>query len=694
VIDEAGMIGSRQLSRFVNEAEARGVKIVLVGDPEQLQAIGAGAPFRAIAEQIGHAELSEIRRQRMDWQREVSVVFATHRTAEGLAAYEQHGAIRLSDSREGGRSEIVRDYLADREQRPEGTRVAMAHRRADVRALNEGIRSELQERGALARGEDAGALTFQTNDGKREFAPGDRVVFLENNRDLGVKNGMFGTVEAIEPGRMVARLDGPARSGEESVRAVTVTMNDYNAIDPGYATTIHKTQGATVDRKALQDEGQEAEDIAARFGVSPAIVTQRLKLTAVSPKLMKAYRAEGMNLGQLSAFAITDDHGLQERVWKEMGGHASRRDILNALTEEQVPTSDRRAVFVGLDVYEDAGGTIARDLFDDKGGGFLIDTDLLEHLVTEKLEKAAQTLVEEGWKWLETVPSLDYGATARMRRVYPEHATPDEATQASIDELEAKLEALTEVSEEYDETIEAEISRLEAELEALRGEVAFQPGDIGRADVIVSLSHSGEVRIERGFVRPEDDTPDDDGEEPVGEKPVRDKDALSDSLVVELSAYRTAALSNELAAQPELALRVLVHALAVDAFYRGSQRQSVLTLRVTGPSPQRQCPCHRGEPRDDRARGTAGRMGEPHAGAAGGVVGFRFSFAGGRFARPHGALRKRCRRCGRVGHDLRHGYDCRTGEGHRARGQARYDRLLAADSGAIFREGEQEPLVA
>ncbi|CAH1647944.1 MULTISPECIES: Ti-type conjugative transfer relaxase TraA [Chelatococcus] len=273
VIDEAGMIGSRQLSRFVNEAEARGAKIVLVGDHEQLQAIGAGAAFRAIAEQIGHAELSEIRRQRVDWQREASVAFATHRTAEGLAAYREHGDIRFSESGEDARGEIVRDYLADRDQRPDGTRVAMAHRRADVRAINEAIRSELQERGKLARAnvaEDgpgsgdvaqeatqerkgpAGGLTFQTNDGKRDFATGDRIVFLENNRDLRVKNGMLATVDHVEPGRIIATLDGP--KGAEG-RSVAVPMNDYQAIDHGYATTIHKNQGATVDRSFVLASG-------------------------------------------------------------------------------------------------------------------------------------------------------------------------------------------------------------------------------------------------------------------------------------------------------------------------------------------------------------------------------------------------------------------------------------------------------
>ncbi len=254
VIDEAGMVGSRQLARFIGEAEERGAKIVLVGDHEQLQAIGAGAPFRAIAEQIGHVELSGIRRQRHDWQRQASVAFATHKTAEGLAAYRDHGDIHFAESREAAMAQIVRDYLADSEKRADGTRVAMAHRRADVRALNAAIRYELQNSQKLERshglgddvdrgdGEAGRELTFQTNNGKRAFAAGDRIIFLENNRDLGVKNGMLGTVEHVEPGKIIARLDG--RGGD----SVSIPTDSYQAIDHGYATTIHKNQGATVDR--------------------------------------------------------------------------------------------------------------------------------------------------------------------------------------------------------------------------------------------------------------------------------------------------------------------------------------------------------------------------------------------------------------------------------------------------------------
>lgn len=243
VIDEAGMVGSRQLAGFIDEAEARGAKVVLVGDHQQLQAIAAGAPFRVLAERLGHVELSEIRRQREDWQRVASVAFATHRTDEGLAAYRDHGNISFAETGDEARAAIVQDYLADVAERPDGSRVAMAHRRADVRAINQDIRAGLQDSHRLGRGEEGGELTFQTNDGQRDFAPGDRIVFLENSRDLGVKNGMLGTVEHVVAGRIVAQLDG--RDGE---RSVSIPTDSYQAIDHGYATTIHKNQGATVDR--------------------------------------------------------------------------------------------------------------------------------------------------------------------------------------------------------------------------------------------------------------------------------------------------------------------------------------------------------------------------------------------------------------------------------------------------------------
>jgi Ti-type conjugative transfer relaxase TraA len=236
VIDEAGMVGSRQLGRFVSEAERTGAKIVLVGDHEQLQAIGAGAPFRAIAEEVGYVSVEDVRRQRQDWQREASRDFATQQTERGLSAYQERGAVHLVADQDAARAALVRDYVDDAQARPEGTRAAMAHRRTDVRELNEDIREALKDGGQL-QGQE---IAYKTENGERNFTAGDRIVFLQNNRDLDVKNGTLGTVERVEDGRLLTRIDNG--------RAVEIDAGEYKSFDHGYATTIHKTQGATVDR--------------------------------------------------------------------------------------------------------------------------------------------------------------------------------------------------------------------------------------------------------------------------------------------------------------------------------------------------------------------------------------------------------------------------------------------------------------
>ena len=105
--------GLEQLSRFIIAADRAGAKVVLVGDPEQLQPIGPGAAFRAIAERVGFVELEEVRRQREDWQRAASIDFGRHRTAEGLAAYAEHGAVHFEATAEQARDAIVRDVMAD-----------------------------------------------------------------------------------------------------------------------------------------------------------------------------------------------------------------------------------------------------------------------------------------------------------------------------------------------------------------------------------------------------------------------------------------------------------------------------------------------------------------------------------------------------------------------------------------------------
>jgi Ti-type conjugative transfer relaxase TraA len=240
VIDEAGMIGSRQMERVLSAADLAGAKVVLVGDAEQLQAIEAGAAFRALTARHGAAEITEIRRQREDWQREATRELATGRTGAALDRYEAAGMVSAHETREAARGALVDGWDAVRQARPEASQVMLAHTRADVAELNRLARGRMRDAGAL--GEDQ---VIQTERGERTFAPGDRVMFLRNERSMGVKNGTLGTLERIDGGGLTVRLDGADR------REVQFDLKDYAQIDHGYASTIHKSQGVTVDHGHL-----------------------------------------------------------------------------------------------------------------------------------------------------------------------------------------------------------------------------------------------------------------------------------------------------------------------------------------------------------------------------------------------------------------------------------------------------------
>ncbi len=262
VVDEAGMVSSQQMARVLKAAEDAGAKVVLVGDAMQLQPIQAGAAFRAIAERIGSAELAGVRRQREDWARDASRLFARGKVEEALDAYAQKGRIFEGDRRADVVERIVTDWREAREQAVSRSWTAgnegklrgdellvLAHTNEDVKRLNESLRVVMNREGALTD-----AREFQTERGVREFATGDRIIFLENARFLEprakklgpqyVKNGMLGTVVSTGD-----RRGGPLLSVRlDNGRDVVISEDSYRNIDHGYAATIHKSQGATVDR--------------------------------------------------------------------------------------------------------------------------------------------------------------------------------------------------------------------------------------------------------------------------------------------------------------------------------------------------------------------------------------------------------------------------------------------------------------
>ena len=246
VIDEAGMVGTRQMERVLSHVADAGAKVVLVGDPQQLQAIEAGAAFRAIHERHGGVEISEVRRQHEGWQQDATRHLATGRTGLAIQAYGERGMVQVAETREAARGELIERWNRERQASRGDTRIILTHTNDEVRELNDAARGRLRDAGEL--GMD---VSIKADRGERQFASGDRIMFLRNERGLGVKNGTLGTVEQVTPQRMAVRTDDG--------RSVAFDTKNYAHIDHGYAATIHKAQGMTVDRThVLATPGMDA----------------------------------------------------------------------------------------------------------------------------------------------------------------------------------------------------------------------------------------------------------------------------------------------------------------------------------------------------------------------------------------------------------------------------------------------------
>jgi ParB family transcriptional regulator, chromosome partitioning protein len=372
----------------------------------------------------------------------------------------------------------------------------------------------------------------------------------------------------------------------------------------------------------LREQGLDEEEIAARFHMSVATVKQRLRLASVSPRLLELYANDEMKLGQVMAFSITNDHVRQEQVWDTIS-RSHNQDayyIRRMLTETAVRASDRRAVYVGVEVYEVAGGAVMRDLFEHDNGGWLQDPALLEQLVLENLGTDADALkAREGWKWVDAAFDFPYGHTSGLRRFYGERAEYSEEELARHDALKAeydRIDAEYAEAEDYSAETDARLEELGNQLDALNDRpFVFNPEDVARGGAFLSLGASGELKIERGFVRPEDEPAaeasggdaddadnDDQGEpdtaatsenggisvngKPVGVEESEDDDGkirpLSDRVIEDLTAARTVALRNALANDPVIAFVAALHVAVLKIFYRyGADSCLEITLQHT-----------------------------------------------------------------------------------------------------------------
>ena len=382
----------------------------------------------------------------------------------------------------------------------------------------------------------------------------------------------------------------------EPVRCWLDTLNDPSEIsldENVTRTPMHPADQFERFAELSNEKGWGAQEIGARFGVSASVVKQRLRLGAVSPKLLQVYREDGLTLDQLMAFAITEDHARQEQVFEGLHHNREPWIIRRDMTATNVPATDRRAVFIGADAYVEAGGNIIRDLFSKDRGGFFEDAGLLDILAAEKLREIAGEVQAEGWKWTEA--HIDYPHSHGMRRFYPQSVPLSDEDEARLDALSTEHDELAEGYSSYDEMPEDVAARLEAVSDEIDGisakRSAYDANVIAHGGAFVVLHHDGTVRIERGFVRLEDealaDPPEPEAEgdatDPqIGEdeQPEDGEDAqeieeedeepgkpISDSLTRDLSAHRTLALRVALADQPETALIALTHTLTAQLFY-------------------------------------------------------------------------------------------------------------------------------
>ena len=352
---------------------------------------------------------------------------------------------------------------------------------------------------------------------------------------------------------------------------------------------------------ALREKGQSEEEIAANQFVSVAVVKQRLRLASISPKLLDVYGDDGMTLDQLMAFTVSGDHERQEQVFERLCASYDKQPyvIRRMLTEGAVRASDKRAQFIGVAAYEEAGGTVLNDLFQGDDGGWLHDVGLVDMMVAEKLNEAAVTIGAEGWKWVETAPDFAYGHTYGLRQLRGETVALTAEEDATLSALQQEVDDIETASAEAEELTDEQDHRmgeLETAIEALNARpIVFDTDEVARAGAFVSVAPDGSVRVERGYVRPEDELPieaepeveigtdevptgsgtaDVEGDEatdaPDGAMEPDEDEGLRpipDRLLTELTAHRTLALRHALGERPDIAFLAALHALALGVFY-------------------------------------------------------------------------------------------------------------------------------
>jgi ParB family chromosome partitioning protein len=326
--------------------------------------------------------------------------------------------------------------------------------------------------------------------------------------------------------------------------------------------------------KKMADEGQGTDTIAAKFGVTPRVVEQRLKLANVSPKLIKIYRDGDMSLEQIMAFSVSTDHKQQEKVWKDLPAYAKEQQradtIRRAITEQHIPSDNRIVRFVGIEAYEAAGGQVLHDLFSNRSAGaYLTNAALLDKLAGAKLEEIAESVRAEGWKWVAQAAELPWSEENKYAKRQPKRTQSAEQKAEAI-ALRKQIAALEKQhpEDEYGERpedIDRQLNDLMDRAEiAEEGTETWTDKDKEICGAIVTIGGNGQAEIKRGLLKPEDQkaAKKEAATSQTKAKQKKDDTGLSSTLTEYLTAHQTAAIQTKLATNPKVALVAVVHALA------------------------------------------------------------------------------------------------------------------------------------
>lgn len=447
----------------------------------------------------------------------------------------------------------------------------------------------------------------------------------------GNETGLFEVPAGGRRFRALEKLVKQRRMAKtEPVPCIVRDDDQISAEEDSLAENVHREALHPLDQfRAMQQlvmQGTDIETVAATFMTTPAVVKQRLRLASVSPKLHEVYAEDGMTLEQLMAFSVSEDHERQEQVWELLQSSYNQQPymIRSKLTEQSVRATDKRVRFVGIDAYVAAGGYVLRDLFEEDQGGWLQDVTLLDRMVDEKLKAEGARIGEEGWKWVAVAVDFPYDYDDGMRVIdgdQPEMTDADEARLASLREEAESLEEEWSGAGDVPDEVDARVTAIDEEISAIVSRpLVYQPTEMARAGVFVSIDVDGSLYVERGYVRPEDEPAeesiggDDEGADAftdptqlddsgnsghavvsvggaVSTETGDDEDdqddmlrPLPDRLVTELTTYRTLALRNAVAHSPQVAFAAVLHALTLETFYSYSSSESCVGISVRGGS--------------------------------------------------------------------------------------------------------------